>query len=300
MMNRILVVGATGELGRRIVGGLCDAGESVRVLARAGRGVELISEFEARGVEVVEGDLRNPDSLRAACKDVGTVVSTASSMGSQVPGDTIETVDRRGHLDLIQAAEDEKVSHFVFVSFADIDVEFDLMRAKKDVEQRLARSPSLSYAILKPTYFMETWLAALIPGPNEASITVFGEGTSPVSWISRDDVTRYAIVAATKASGRKLTVSLGGPEALSQREAIGIFEGLGVAKSEVAAVPSEQFEMGRQQAPEPRAEAFASLILGIARGLVVDPARGSELASFGLSTVRDFGVRYLERHATRP
>ncbi|MCX5387448.1 NAD(P)H-binding protein [Streptomyces sp. NBC_00083] len=60
-MNEILVTGATGNVGRHVVGQLLAAGTAVRALARAPESAAL-----PQGVKVVGGDLAQPDTLRAA------------------------------------------------------------------------------------------------------------------------------------------------------------------------------------------------------------------------------------------
>ena len=87
----ILVAGATGSLGSRIVRGLLARGDRVRVLRRPGRAAGTIG-----GTEVIIGDLRERDSLDRACRGVHSVVTTASV--SKTGDDTVENVDRQGNV----------------------------------------------------------------------------------------------------------------------------------------------------------------------------------------------------------
>src|SRR5262245_34671655 len=66
---KVLVTGASGHLGANLVRRLLWEGEDVRVFVRPGpdnRGVEVLGNQ----VDVVEGDLRDFDSLRRATKGV--------------------------------------------------------------------------------------------------------------------------------------------------------------------------------------------------------------------------------------
>src|SRR4051794_35514371 len=110
-MGLVLVVGGTGELGRLVVPLLREAGSRVRVLVRSPENSELMNGFTSSGVEVVQGDLKAPSSLAAACRGVETVVSTATSATNRLDGDSIETVDHSGTLALVEAAEAAKVAH---------------------------------------------------------------------------------------------------------------------------------------------------------------------------------------------
>src|SRR5262245_32179219 len=64
--NLHLVTGATGQLGSHIVEQLRCAGESVRVLVRPGGDRAFL---EQQGVEIIEGDLRDPSAVGRAVKD---------------------------------------------------------------------------------------------------------------------------------------------------------------------------------------------------------------------------------------
>jgi uncharacterized protein YbjT (DUF2867 family) len=60
----------------------------------------------------MRGDLKDRSSLEKACHGASAVASTASSMLSRQEGDSIESVDRQGQLNLIEAAEKAGVKHF--------------------------------------------------------------------------------------------------------------------------------------------------------------------------------------------
>jgi uncharacterized protein YbjT (DUF2867 family) len=69
----ILVCGASGELGGRIVRGLRASGAPVRALVRPHFDAAGLSQV---GAELVLGDFRDPESLRRAVEGVTSVVST--------------------------------------------------------------------------------------------------------------------------------------------------------------------------------------------------------------------------------
>ena len=66
-----LVTGATGFIGGHLVDGLLAAGRPVRALVRSPGRAQHLAE---RGVELVEGNLADTDSLRRGCEGVGEVV----------------------------------------------------------------------------------------------------------------------------------------------------------------------------------------------------------------------------------
>jgi nucleoside-diphosphate-sugar epimerase len=72
-----LVTGATGQLGSHIVEQLRSAGESVRVLVRAGRDQAFL---RGQGAEIIEGDLRDPEAVGRAVKGASIVYHCAAKV----------------------------------------------------------------------------------------------------------------------------------------------------------------------------------------------------------------------------
>ena len=134
-----LIVGATGILGSEICRLLADKGEPVRALVRATSNPEKVAQLKALNADVAVGDLKDRRSLDAACRGVRAIISTASSTLSRQEGDSIESVDQAGQLNLVDAAEAAGVKHFVLISFPNVDIDFPLQRAKRAVEGRLQR-----------------------------------------------------------------------------------------------------------------------------------------------------------------
>jgi uncharacterized protein YbjT (DUF2867 family) len=190
-----LIVGATGMLGGEICRLLLEQGQAVRALVRETSNSEKVARLRGLGAEVVRGDLKDRASLEAACRRASAVISTASSTLSRQEGDSIESVDRQGQLNLIEAAEAAGVKHFVLISFPSIDISFPLQSAKRAVEDRLRRG-RMMYTILQPTFFTEVWLSpALGFDPAHATAQIYGGGHNKISWISFQDVAKFAVTA---------------------------------------------------------------------------------------------------------
>src|SRR5262245_40045878 len=110
-----LVVGATGPvgLGGEICRQLRASAQPVRALVRPTSNADRLANLARIGVELVQGDLRTPRSLRDACRGVEAVISTASMMVSRQEGDTVENVDGTGQTDLVEAADAAGVRSFL-------------------------------------------------------------------------------------------------------------------------------------------------------------------------------------------
>jgi uncharacterized protein YbjT (DUF2867 family) len=299
-MQKTLVVGATGVLGRTIVSSLLDGTSSLRAMVRPTRNNDATQTFSASGVELARGDLKDRTSLETACRGVRTVISTATSTSSRLVGDSIETVDEEGQASLVQVAREAGVERFVFVSFAASPLDFALQRAKRGVEE-LLRASGMAYTILQPSYFMEGWLSPKLGfDPVGGRARLFGGGLRKVSWVSVRDVARFAAAAAEGDRMIGRTVPLGGPEALSQRDVLDIYAELGGPPVTVEDVPEDLLERQRLAAPDTLQEAFAALMIGVARGQTIDPEPALALAPGRLVTVRDLAARATNALRTNP
>ena len=232
-----LVVGATGELGGRIVRLLCAEGHDVACLVRAGSDDSGLREV---GATVVRGDLTDPPSLRFACAGVDTVIATAAAIArilAGAPTPTIRETDEIGMLALVDAAESAGVQRFVYISFPTEDaIRAPMDRAKLAVEKRLATS-SMRTVIVRSDAFQEIHLAPIGRFDMAAGkVSVIGHGDTPRRWIATDDVAALmAAVAVEPDPPAMLTV--GGPEAMTKNEAIALAEQLTHRQMKVQRMP---------------------------------------------------------------
>jgi uncharacterized protein YbjT (DUF2867 family) len=99
-MEMVPVVGATGLVESTVCEKLVRRGEKVRAPVRGTSSQERISALQSCGVELCVGDLKAPDSIAGACRGVNAAISTASARVSRQAGDSIESVDAAGQLNL--------------------------------------------------------------------------------------------------------------------------------------------------------------------------------------------------------
>ena len=175
----ILVVGGTGDLGGRVVRQLRSGGQPVRCLVRPGTDD---TAFRQQQVDVVRGDLAGGQGLREACAGVDVVVATATAIGRRLAGakrPSIREVDQDGMALLVDAAEQEGVRRFVYVSYAGVDAGLGtpLEKAKVATEERLRRS-TLRTVVVRPDAFQEIHLAPIGRfDVGQGKVAVFGKGT---------------------------------------------------------------------------------------------------------------------------
>jgi uncharacterized protein YbjT (DUF2867 family) len=229
----ILIAGGTGTLGTRIVHLLKARGLEVRLLVRA-----PARDLEGDLVEVVPGDVLDPRAVERATGGARIVVSAIQGFSGS--GDhSLRTVDYQGNSNLIQAARTAGVEHFILVSVhgAASDHPMELFRMKYLAEQEL-RESGLSWTIIRPTAYMETWATILGKPLLETGRTRnFGRGNNLINFVSADDVACYVQLAVVDQWLRGGLVEVGGPENLTMNQFAGTFEGLAGKEGKKSHVP---------------------------------------------------------------
>lgn len=290
-----LVVGATGLVGGQVARGLLERGRDVRCLVREPAGRADASALHDIGAEIVAGDLTEPGSLAAACRDVEVVVCSVTSMPD--PGERgLQEVDREGVLCLVEAAEATGVERFVYVSFSgNMEHPSPLRDAKRAAERRLAESP-MRAVVLRPSFFMEVWLGPHLGfDPATNRMRIYGSGEAPVSYVSAGDVAAFAVATAVEAGDGDETLELGGPEALSQRDVVGLLAAALGGEPEIEPVPLEAIR-AQYASENPLARAFGALMLTYAEGDAI-PGSQRTAARHGI-TLRSVG-EWVEEVAER-
>jgi NADH dehydrogenase len=284
-----LVVGATGFLGGEICRHLATHGKPIRAMVRSTSDPEKVAKLSELGAEIVVGDLKEPEALRSACAGVATVVSGVTAIIPQQPGDSIATVDDQGQKALIDAAREAGAEHFVYISYSGhISGDDPLTRAKRAVEEHLQRS-GLAYTILRPSYFMETWLSPAVGFDLGARrVRVYGMGDEKLSWIALGDVAEFAALCVDNPEVKNTVIELGGPEALSPNEVIRLAEEIGGKAVEAEHVSIEALEQQMAGAASVTEECFAALMINEAQGDVIPMESTLERFSVRLTPVREY------------
>lgn len=217
----ILVAGGTGRLGTITVGLLRQRGLDVRVLTRdRSHAAHLIGQ----GVELVEGDVRDPVAVRRAVGGVRQVVSAIQGFAG-TKNQSPATIDRDGNHNLIQAARETGVEQVVLLSVKDAapDHPMDLMRMKYAAEQELKTS-GLAWTIIQPSAYMETWCEVLgRPLLEKGKTRLFGRGRNPINWAAASDIARFVELALVDPAMRGEVLEIGGPENLTMADFVEVF-----------------------------------------------------------------------------
>jgi NADH dehydrogenase len=295
--SSVLVVGATGLLGTEICHQLVNSGKNVKALVRPSSDPAKVAALRQLGIETREGDLKDAASIRKAVADMDSVISTASSTMSRQEGDSIESVDENGQLNLVQAAKEGGVRQFIFISFYPMNQQFPLQSAKRKVEKKLMES-KMNYTILQPGFFMEVWLSPAIGFDfPHSKATIYGEGKNKLSWISLRDVAAIAVASLDNDAVSNSVFQISGPKALSPLEVIRIFEKHSGAGFTIEHVPIAVLQEQKTAAPDSLSESFAALMLSYAEGDNIAQNEARIIYPFKLTSVEDYAERVPIEHA---
>jgi uncharacterized protein YbjT (DUF2867 family) len=229
----LLVVGATGTLGRQVVRRAIDEGHQVRCLVRNARKATFLKEW---GAEIVQGDLCAPETLPRVLNGITAVIDAATSR----PTDslTIKQVDWDGKVALIQAAVAAGVERFVFFSILDAEnfPNVPLMEIKRCTEIFLAES-GLNYTILKPCGFLQGLISQYaIPILDSQAVWITGD-SSPIAYMDTQDVAKFAVRAVEIPETQNKTFPVVGTRAWGGYEIIRLCERLSGKDAKIARLP---------------------------------------------------------------
>ena len=187
-MQYVLVAGATGFLGRKVVMELLKNHKKVRALVRPGSDARSLS---LAGVDIVRGDLLEPDSLVPAMYGIDAVVTTAIGYSRRQPGDSLKT-DDKGNRNLIDAAQRAGIQRFVFTSILTCDRATSVphFHQKFLTEQYLERA-NIPFVALRPGGFIDTLLDFNRQDIARGRFRVMADPDAIASTIHSDDVARY-------------------------------------------------------------------------------------------------------------
>ena len=285
----VIVAGSTGVLGFEICRRLRGRGLPVRALVRSTSAPGRVSELRGLGCDIAVGDLKDRRSLDAACAGAEVAVSTVSALTTAKEGDSFAATDGAGNINLVDAAANAGLKQFVFVSFAAEGMpDAPVVDGKRAAEEHLKRS-GVVYTILHPSWFMESWLGPMLfADPAAGTAKIYGTRDVKRPYIAVADVAEMVVQCIGHAAARNAVIPFGGPEALSQREAVKVFEETFNKPFAVTEIPEDALEAQWQAAPDPWMRSFAALTLGAARGAAAGGELSAEQFPMKMKTVKEF------------
>lgn len=235
-----LLTGATGLLGSHIAEALIARGERVRALVRPGSDVSFLRRL---GVELVEGDLRDPVSLPKAVAGADIVYHCAARVGNwgtrkEFHTDIVDTTRN-----LLQACTTAKVGRVLYVSSLSVyghprEPKTGMMTEEEPIGQRLgildhycrakaeaeelARAYRGDLTIVRPSWIYgprdRNGFPRLVHALRDRWVSIVGSGDNPLNIVYVTDVADGAIRAATCPEARGRVYHLSSEGQITQRQ----------------------------------------------------------------------------------
>lgn len=147
----ILVTGAAGYVGNNTVKRLVQMGKPVRAMVRdVAKAEKRLADVKDK-IEIVQGDVTDRDSLLPLMQDVSAVVHTVA-IALERAGQTYETVNYQGTINVVDAAEKAGVRRFINMSQngADSTLPYRFLKSKGRAQEYVASS-KLDWTALRPS-----------------------------------------------------------------------------------------------------------------------------------------------------
>ncbi|HLL43309.1 MAG TPA: SDR family NAD(P)-dependent oxidoreductase [Segetibacter sp.] len=151
-MKTVLVIGATGMIGRIVSSQLLEDG--YRVVAMVRNPSKAGNELK-KGIELIRGDVTSYNDVLQACRNADFIHISTSGGNNQ---ENIMAVEYEGTLNVLQAAIEMRIKHITMISGMHVNkdsLDYPAEKAKYLAENAI-KSSSTPYTIFKPTFFMET------------------------------------------------------------------------------------------------------------------------------------------------
>jgi NAD(P)H dehydrogenase (quinone) len=282
----LLVTGASGQLGRRVLELLLE--QKAGPIIATTRKPEGLKEFAARGVEVRPADFEAPAGLAQAFRGAqrALLISTDAVVH---PGQRLAQ-----HRNAVQALEQAGVKHVVYTSLPNpVGSPVTIAPDHAGTEEALAAT-RLDFTILRNNLYTDL-LTMSLPGALASGQLVTARGQGATAYVTREDCAQAAAGALAEPSTGRRTVDVTGPEALTGDQLAALVSEVSGRKLTHLSVPAAALVQGMEQhgVPHHYAELLASFDQAVAKGdlaQVTDAVR--QLSGRAPQSVRDFLVAH--------
>ena len=230
----LLIIGATGTLGRQVVLQALTKGYQVRCVVRNFRKANFLKEW---GVELVYGDLTKPETIPPCLKGITAIIDASTSRPTEL--DSLKKVDWEGKLYLIEAAKAANIQRFIFFSAQNVEQfqNIPLMKLKYGIESKLKES-NIPYTIFRLTGFYQGLIEQYaIPILENLPIWVTNENTY-VAYMDTQDIAKFCLRSLQLPKTINQTFVLSGLKGWVSSEIINLCEQLAGQSAKIQRIPS--------------------------------------------------------------
>ncbi|MCG2590005.1 SDR family oxidoreductase [Rhodohalobacter sulfatireducens] len=210
-MENILLAGATGYLGRRIVRELTVWGIPTAAIAR---NPEKLSDADPEIIRVLKAEVTQPETLVGICDGIDTVISTLG-ITHQQDGFSYMNVDYQANLNLLREAQQAEVRKFIYISVIDGDKLRHLaISTAKEMFMDELKASGLEYTVIRPNGFYSD-MRQFLKMAQKGKIYLFGNGEYKLNPIHGADLAEVCVRAISQ---KTKEITVGGPDILTHNE----------------------------------------------------------------------------------
>ena len=208
-MNRVLIAGATGYLGRFLCAEYRRRGWHVSALVRSAK-----ADASLPADTIVTAEATQPETLQGIMQGIDLVVS-ALGITRQTDGLSYRDVDYQANMNLLHQAMANGVKHFAYIHVLNADRMADVpLVAAKSAFVRALQAAELESTVIAPSgYFsdMEDFLGMARNG----RVWLFGDGQLQINPIHGADLAEAVFDAVAR---KEAWLDVGGPDVLTHRD----------------------------------------------------------------------------------
>lgn len=255
---RIVVTGATGQLGRLVIESLLRRGVPAASIVAAGRNTAALDDLAEQGVDVRRIDFEDPETLEAAFAGADKLLLiSGSEVGQRVPQ----------HRNAIQAAVEAKVGLLVYTSIANADSTSLRLADEHQATENLIRASGLPYTLLRNGWYIENYTPQ-VPTYLEHSAVLGSAGNGRISAATRADYAEAAAAVLVGDGHEGAVYELGGDDAFTLSDLAAAVSSAAGHQVGYHHLPVEEYEKALIEAgvPAPFAALLADSDRGISQG----------------------------------
>ncbi|APO75313.1 NmrA-like family protein [Rhizobium etli 8C-3] len=245
MSETILVTGAAGQLGRRIIHHLLETyNVPAKSIIAATRDPAKLASLAFKGVTTRKADFDDAASLEAAFKGVDRLL-IISTDALAIPGQRLTQ-----HKCAVEAAARAGVKHIAYTSMPSPDKSLVTFAPDHLGTEHVIKAAGIPYTIFRNAWYFDNYLHGM-PHNLQTGSWYTASGDGRVSNISRDDCAMAIAAALASKTGENATYTLTGSQSLTADEiAAGIAAAVGKPLQAVK-VSDEQLGQGMRGAGLP-------------------------------------------------
>jgi uncharacterized protein YbjT (DUF2867 family) len=238
-MNKVILFGATGHVGKAIARELVDKGFNLTVVVRSEEKAKSLTHITSN---YLIADACDRNSLKGICKNQDTVIS---ALGKSVsPNDksksSFRQVDFNGNLNILEEAKRSGIKKFVYVSafHAERYLHLEYFRAHHEFSEVLKKS-GIDYSIIKPPAIFSAFID-LIEMAKKGQLINIGAGDKKTNPIFEGDLAKICVASIAQ---HNITIEAGGKNSYTRRQLNEIIQNQVNNRKKIRTIPVEVFKL---------------------------------------------------------